>query len=171
MNKLLTTACAITAFAFPAIADTNYVSRQAQVLKSELVYTGDPVYERKKICRNETVTTKKGKGQDDLGSFLGGAIIGGIIGNAAGGNDGSKALGAILGGALANEHQKNKNTTIERTTVTKCDFELVEVQPRKQSCRTVVEVPSMDRYRFDFVSDKCYRVGDWISVDFKVAIN
>lgn len=56
---------------------------------------------------------RNSKGDDDIGAFLGGAIIGGILGGAVDGGDGGKALGAILGGALANESQKNKNSTRE----------------------------------------------------------
>ena len=45
---------------------------------------------------------------DDIGSFVGGAIIGGIIGKVITKDDGGATVGAILGGAIANEGQKNK---------------------------------------------------------------
>ena len=51
------------------------------------------------------------QGSDDIGSFVSGAIIGGIIGKVVTKDDGGAAMGAILGGAIANESQKNDATS------------------------------------------------------------
>ena len=46
-------------------------------------------------------------GNDDLGSFVSGALIGGIMGKAITKEDGGAAVGAVIGGVLANESQKS----------------------------------------------------------------
>ena len=48
---------------------------------------------------------------NDPGAFVGGAIVGGILGKAITEKDGGAAIGAIIGGALANESQKGQTTT------------------------------------------------------------
>jgi hypothetical protein len=50
--------------------------------------------------------------------ILGGVIIGGVIGKAATGNTGGAALGAIIGGAVANEN--NKKTITRYKDVENC---------------------------------------------------
>ena len=49
--------------------------------------------------------------QPDVGAVVGGAVLGGIIGKAVTKKDRGAAVGAIVGGALANENQKTKTTT------------------------------------------------------------
>ena len=49
--------------------------------------------------------------QPDVGAVVGGAVLGGIIGKAVTKKDKGAAVGAIVGGALANENQKTKTTT------------------------------------------------------------
>ena len=49
--------------------------------------------------------------QPDVGVVVGGAILGGIIGKAVTKKDKGAAVGALVGGALANENQKTKTTT------------------------------------------------------------
>lgn len=50
-----------------------------------------------------------GQGGDDIGSFIMGGVIGSAVGNQMSGADGAGAIGAIVGGAIANEHQKKHN--------------------------------------------------------------
>ena len=47
----------------------------------------------------------------EVGSVVGGAILGGIIGKTVTKKDKGAAVGAIIGGAIANETQKSKTTT------------------------------------------------------------
>ena len=49
--------------------------------------------------------------QPDAGAVVGGAVLGGIIGKAVTKKDRGAAIGALVGGALANENQKTKTTT------------------------------------------------------------
>jgi uncharacterized protein YcfJ len=46
--------------------------------------------------------------QPDVGAVVGGAVLGGIIGKAVTKEDKGAAIGALVGGALANENQKQK---------------------------------------------------------------
>ena len=65
-----------------------------------------------KVCSNKKEPVYgKVQGDTDPGAFVGGAIVGGIIGKVVSDNDGGAALGAIIGGALANENQKTKTKT------------------------------------------------------------
>lgn len=48
---------------------------------------------------------------DDPAAFVGGAIVGGILGKAITEKEGGAAIGAIIGGAIANESQKGKTRT------------------------------------------------------------
>ena len=49
--------------------------------------------------------------QPDMGAVVGGAVLGGILGKAVTKKDKGAAVGALVGGALANENQKTKTTT------------------------------------------------------------
>ena len=49
--------------------------------------------------------------QPDVGVVVGGAVLGGIIGKAVTKKDKGAAVGALVGGALANENQRTKTTT------------------------------------------------------------
>jgi len=49
--------------------------------------------------------------QPDVSAVVGGAVLGGIIGKAVTKKDKGAAVGALVGGALANENQKTKTTT------------------------------------------------------------
>ena len=49
--------------------------------------------------------------QPDVGAVVGGAVLGGIIGKAVTKKDRGAAVGALVGGALANENQKTKTAT------------------------------------------------------------
>lgn len=172
MKHFITLCSVIAMFATTAGADT--ITRKARVLKSVPVggYVEDittPVT----VCKNIEVPIY-GRGNDNPGAFLGGAIIGGIIGNGVSSASGAGAVGAILGGAIANEHQKKHNQRIvgyrqERQCST--EYRVVEQRRHSNRCSTTVEIPSLDRYRFEFVENKCYKSGDSIYVEVNVGIS
>jgi uncharacterized protein YcfJ len=171
MKRFITLCSIIAMFATTAGADT--ITRRARVIKSEPVHSYvDNTVEPITVCKNVDIPIY-GQGSDDAGAFIGGAIIGSIIGNAASSANGAGALGAILGGAFANEHQKKHHQRIvgyrqERQCTT--EYRVVETHRYPTRCRTVVEIPSMDRYRFDFTENKCYNPGELITVRLNVGI-
>ena len=61
----------------------------------------------------EVPVTQRKNGGDNIGSFIIGSLIGSAVGNQVSGADGAGAVGAIVGGAIANEHQKKYNSTEE----------------------------------------------------------
>lgn len=153
-----------------AMAD---VIRTGTVLMSEPLYETRAVSTPHEVCKTKQVPiyeTQTVNGQDNTGSFLGGAVIGGIIGNAIKKDGAGAALGAILGGAIANESQKKKNTTTNQVVVghrneKSCKTHYNEVISQVISgYRTVVEVFELDRYRFDFISNKIYIPGEKLQV-------
>ena len=108
MKKLL--ASAIMASAVATSASAGSYTQMATVVASDPYFKSVTVSNPVQSCNTvEVPIYQQQKGGDDIGSFLGGAIIGGIIGNAVDGK-GAAGVGAVLGGALANEHQKKHNT-------------------------------------------------------------
>lgn len=172
MKRLITLCSIIAMFATTAGADT--ITRRAKVLKSVPVHSYvDNTVEPITVCRNIDVPIY-GQGGDDAGAFIGGAIIGSIIGNAASSANGAGALGAILGGAFANEHQKKHHQRIvgyRREQQCTTEHRVVETRRHSTRCNTVVEIPSLDRYRFEFTENKCYKSGDIIYVEVNVGIS
>ena len=64
------------------------------------------------VCSNQKQPVYEEVLRDnDPGAFVGGAIVGGILGKAITDKEGGAALGAIIGGAIANESQKSQTKT------------------------------------------------------------
>ena len=97
MKKLLITAAAFVAFTTSAIADVILV-------KSEPIFTSKPITETVQVV-------KKAKKQ---GFDLGGAIIGGIIGNNIGPAGKNTGAGAVLGGLIGGQGTEDKIVTETR---------------------------------------------------------
>jgi uncharacterized protein YcfJ len=172
MKRFITLCSIIAMFATTAGADT--IKLPAQVVESvplsnQINNTVEPIT----VCKNVEVPIY-GQGQDDAGAFLGGAIIGSIIGNAASNANGAGAVGAILGGAIANEHQKKHHRRVvgyreERQCTT--EYRVVETSRHSTQCRTVVRIPDLNYRRFEFVENKCYGNGVFIDVEVNVGIS
>lgn len=162
----LVTATVMMVLASSVCSAETVVSR-AQVLISDPVanhveYIREPI----KVCTLEKVPVY-GRGKDNVGAFLGGAVIGGIIGNAID-SSGGAGIGAIIGGAIANENQKNHSNTVvayEHVRTCRTEYKLVEQHTRVKQCRTVVEFPDLGRYRTEFTGYNCYRVGEYINLE------
>lgn len=86
----------------------QYVSNARSVdhFKNEIIYENVPY--TKCVMKEVPIIESERRERDDIGSFFGGAVIGGIIGKVVTQDDGGAAVGAILGGALANENQKSE---------------------------------------------------------------
>mgnify|MGYP001178846918 CR=1 FL=1 len=64
------------------------------------------------VCSNQKQPVYEEVLRDnDPGAFVGGAIVGGILGKAITDKEGGAALGAIIGGTIANESQKSQTRT------------------------------------------------------------
>lgn len=146
------------------------VYREGEVLLSEPLYITKTYETPHEVCKKVEVPIYEdriSKGHDDVGAFVGGAVIGGLIGNAID-SSGGAGIGAIIGGALANEGQKKnhrESVVVGYRKETHCTEEYRSWQ--KQSItgyRTVVEIFELDRYRFEFVSDREYRPGERVKV-------
>ena len=77
-------------------------------------YKNQTVFERipYQSCSTQKIPIYgKIQSQSDVGSVVGGAVLGGIIGKAVTKKDGGGAVGALVGGAVANENQKAKTRT------------------------------------------------------------
>ena len=97
MKKLLITAAAFVAFTTSAIADVILV-------KSEPIYTSKPITEQVQVV-------KKGRTQ---GFDLGGAILGGIIGNNIGKAGKNTGAGAVIGGLIGGQGTEDRIVTETR---------------------------------------------------------
>lgn len=159
MKKLILTALTamMTFTSACAMAATQTITREGYVLKSEPIYSNTTTSVPKKTCQvvdvpiYGQVNTNNGASAGDV---LGGMIIGGILGKGVSGNDKGAAAGAVLGGMVAAD-KKNKTQRVIvgyqqqqqcSTTYTKTTTRVV------QGYRTVVEVPSLDFYRYEFIS-------------------
>jgi uncharacterized protein YcfJ len=95
-----------------------------------------------------------GTGTDDVGAFVGGAIMGGILGKVITKEDGGAAVGAVLGGALANENQKNNSEQIvgyEKKEVCLKKYRTVETQREQYSHSTITFQLGGQTYSANFV--------------------
>lgn len=145
MKKFL--AIALSVMATSAMAQTTYV-QQATVVEVSPKYEEFRVSRPQQICQQVEVPvyrTTTQRGGDNLGTFIVGAIIGNAIGKATG-IDGAQAIGGIVGGAVANEHQKDHNTATTN--------EIIGYR-QEQRCGTQYSTDVQQRF-----------VGNYVTVDF-----
>lgn len=176
LSKLL---CATTLCLTASYANADVV-RLGTVLMSEPFYETQTTSEPREVCKKVDVPiyeVQTIRGKDDAGAFIGGAVIGGIIGNVIKQNGAGAALGAVIGGAVANETQKNnhavtKNVIVGYRKETKCKTHYTKVSSQViVGYRTVVEIYELGQYRFDFISEKMYIPGEKVQIQLNPQIH
>ena len=99
---------------YSAVAFSNQVMVTGTVTQVIENYRTLEINHPRQECRTvEVPVVKQKQAGDNIGTFVLGAIIGSAIGNAATDGNGAGTAGAILGGTIANEHQKKHNTQQE----------------------------------------------------------
>lgn len=167
-----------TVFLFSALLATTAQAQfndSAEVVYVDHRYTS--VDNRTPVQQCSTVDvpvykTTTQQGGDDIVSFIVGGAIGSAVGNQISSANGAGAIGAIVGGALANEHQKKHNT---RETNEIVGYRQV------QKCSTQYQVETTQQYRYSRViveyngnriklnrKNPNISVGDYINVDVTV---
>jgi uncharacterized protein YcfJ len=145
MKKFL--AIALSVMATGAMAQTTYV-QNATVVEVSPKYEQFRVTNPQQVCQQVEVPvyrTTTQRGGDNLGSFIVGAVIGNAIGKATG-VDGGQAIGTIIGGAVANEHQKDHNTSSTN--------EIIGYR-QEQRCGTQYSTEVQERF-----------IGNYVTVDY-----
>ena len=114
---------------------------------------------------------KRTKGGDDLGSIIIGSVLGSVVGNKVSGASGAGTVGAVVGGVLANEHQKNKNSNTEiigYERVNKCTTSYTNQEEQYVQHYTVyVDYNGM---HVQFNTKKHFDVGDEVIVKVNVHV-
>lgn len=178
MNKLIITALtAVMALTSAcAMAATQTITRDGYILKSVPIWDTSSQSIPQQTCKTVDVPIY-GQTQSNGGAsgadVLGGMIIGGLLGKGVSGNDKGAAAGAVIGGMLSAD--KNRNT--QRVIVgyqqqQQCSTTYTQTTNRFiQGYRTVVEVPSLDNYRYEFISSTKLEPGKKITARVQVNIN
>jgi uncharacterized protein YcfJ len=139
---------------------TYVEKRSRQVTGGTVVdnFSFETIYEDIPVTKCEIqklpVYQNTGTGTDDVGAFVSGAIMGGILGKVITKEDGGAAVGAVLGGALANESQKNNSEQIvgyEKKEVCSRKYRTVETQMEEYSHSTITFQLNGQTYSANFV--------------------
>ncbi len=118
MKYIITILASMFLFANVVNAENNYVREEVNAYLTHH-YIWETVQHRQsnRVCKDVDIPIYSTK--DKTGNIIIGSILGGIIGKQVGDDDGATALGAILGGAIANADAESKKTVVgyKRTTV------------------------------------------------------
>ena len=160
-------------FAQSVFADSNMITTKVDnvtgfVVKAESHDTGSTqVLTPTKSCSVVNVPIYGSTGKAQTGEVLGGAIIGGILGNQVGGGKGKDAatiLGAILGADYANK-KGGQQTIVGYKQVEQCEIiNQVTWNKNPPKCTVTVEVPAMNNSLHTFILNKCPRLNDKFTI-------
>jgi len=108
------------------------------------------------------------KKQDNTGNIIGGAIIGGVLGNQIG--KGNGAAGAVIGGLIGNAHgNSQQQVVIGYRTEERCTSKMVyETQTRIKNYRIHYEWAGL---RGTFYSQQSFNVGDSVNLNVHISKN
>ena len=152
-------------FAQSVFADANMITTNVDnvtgfVIKAESQNTGSTqVLTPTRSCSVVDVPIYGSTGKSQTGEVLGGAIIGGILGNQVGGGK-----GAILGADFANK-KGGQQTIVGYKQVEQC--EIINKVTWKQNpprCTVTVEVPAMNNSLHEFILNKCPKLNDRFTI-------
>lgn len=168
-----------TAFLSSVLALTVASSAFAESVtynKSARVISVNPSYETveeqtpKRVCKTTEVpvyeTTRK-DGDDSIISFIIGGAIGSAVGKQISDANGAGTVGAIVGGALANEHQKKHNSTQDVKIVGYKRAEQCETHYTSKRVQRLVDNRVLAEYngmRFEYNTTDGVEVGDRVAV-------
>tara|TARA_B100000929_G_scaffold244831_1_gene202915 strand:+ start:121 stop:594 length:474 start_codon:yes stop_codon:yes gene_type:complete len=99
-----------------------------------------------RVCNERDIPIYSTK--DKTGNIIIGSILGGIVGKQVGDDDGATALGAILGGAIANADAEKNKTIVGYKRVTVCeDNPTVTTEIRKVYSYSIIRFLVNGRYQ------------------------
>lgn len=155
-----------------AVAGTTVIQREGYVIKSAPIWSTDTQSIPKKTCRTVDVPIY-GQTQSNgasAGDVLGGMIIGGLLGKGVSGNDKGAAAGAIIGGMVsADKGKQSQRVIIGYQQQQQCSTEYVQSSTRRiDGYLTVVEVPSLDYFRYEFISQTQYQPREKVMASIRV---
>ncbi len=160
-----------------AIAGT--VQLDAVVIKVVPQYSEVQVTTPIRTCKIVDVPIYGSTGKTQTGEVLGGAIIGGILGNQVGGGKGKDAatiLGAILGADFANK-KGGQQTIVGYKQVEQCELRnKITTKPGPTTYKVTVKMPSMGSRQntrkevYTFTSETKYSVDEkvFVSVNYSI---
>lgn len=179
MNKLkygiILTAIFFANTAFAEQPSTFYNVVTGSVINVEQINTGErKVLTPVQTCSIVDVPIYGSTGKAQTGEVLGGAIIGGILGNQVGGGKGKDAatiLGAILGADFANK-KGGQQTIVGYKQVEQCEIvNKVTYVKNNPTCNVTVELPSsLMNVQHSFRTGKCPALGEEYSIHTKLTI-
>jgi|TARA_R110002050_G_scaffold266391_2_gene407733 uncharacterized protein YcfJ len=131
--------------------DGYVVDTQTLTVKTQLVET--PI----RTCNIVNVPIYGNTGKTQTGEVLGGAIIGGILGNQVGGGKGKDAatiLGAILGADFANK-KGGQQKIVGYKQVEQCEVTYEKTYQTITRCDVTVSIPAIKGVTHTYVTDTC----------------
>ncbi|MCJ8292773.1 MAG: glycine zipper 2TM domain-containing protein [Colwellia sp.] len=134
MKSLLLTSLTLFIFCFSYSANANYDRNKAVPVEKVLFGT---VVSARNISQQELIQDKNSGWKT-----FGGALIGGVIGNQFGGGSGrdiATVLGAIAGGAIANNRSQGKTVVIHLVEL------MIEVDCAEQQCQQFMVIQDFDQ--------------------------
>ena len=156
-------------FAAPIQSTNDVFYADAYVIRSDVEPTQTvKVVKKVPSCKIVDVPIYgKTGGQASTGEVLGGAIIGGILGNQVGGGSGKDAatiLGAILGADIANKKSGDK-VIVGYKQVEQCDMvNQISYVAQPTKCTTTVTIPSLNNISHKYVSTDCPALNSRVKV-------
>lgn len=134
MKALLLTSLTLLTFIFSGLANADYDRNKAVPVEKVLFGT---IVSARNISQEELIQDKNSGWKT-----FGGALVGGVIGNQFGGGSGkdiATVLGAIAGGAIANNRSQGKTVVVRLVEL------MIEVECAEQHCQQFMVIQDYDQ--------------------------